>query len=176
MRNLYLLLAFILLAACEQQQPVEEKPAEITTFILVRHAEKADDGTDDPPLTASGEARAQHLSFILQQSGVTAIYSTPFKRNQATAAPLASRLGLPVEAYDPNRNVTDFLNETRQKHAGQKVLITGHSNTVPAMLNALSGSNNYTDLAENAYDDLFVVELAGEANSILHLKYTPPGS
>ncbi len=148
----------------------------ITTIILVRHAEKADDGTDDPPLTTAGEARAQHLSFMLQQSGIKAIYSTPFKRNQATAAPLASRLGLPVEIYDPDRNVVDFLDEARLKNAGQKILIVGHSNTVPAMLNALSGSDTYDNLAENAYNDLFVVERAGEAHRILHLKYSPPGS
>ncbi|MCO6480839.1 MAG: histidine phosphatase family protein [Phaeodactylibacter sp.] len=174
MKNLYWLSVFLLLSACEQQQQVQETPAKITTFILVRHAEKADDGTDDPPLTTAGEARAQHLSFMLQQSGITAIYSTPFKRNQATAAPLANRLGMSVNIYGSNRKIADFLDEVRAKHTGEKVLIIGHSNTVPVMLNALSGSNEYSGLAENAYDDLFVVEVTGEKHSVLHLKYSPP--
>lgn len=165
---------FLVVTGCRQQLPGAEAPPEITTLILVRHAEKADDGTDDPPLTAAGEARARHLAFVLEEAGIAAIYSTPFERNRATAAPLASRLGLPVDSYDPNRKAREFLEEVRQKHAGQKILAVGHSNTVPAMLNALSGSEEYADLAHDAYDDLYVVELIGEAFRILHLKYTPP--
>ena len=36
---------------------------ETTTFILVRHAEKADDGTRNPPLSEVGVQRANDLIF-----------------------------------------------------------------------------------------------------------------
>ncbi|GAI92910.1 unnamed protein product, partial [marine sediment metagenome] len=58
--------------------PDEEKI--ITTIFLVRHAEKAQDSTSDPPLTSEGKARAQELAYILKHVPLVAIYSTPYIR------------------------------------------------------------------------------------------------
>jgi broad specificity phosphatase PhoE len=160
----YLLFALTFLAACSDQA-AKDADADITTLILVRHAEKADDGTDDPPLTDKGEARAALLKNMLAASGVDAVYSTPFQRNISTVKPLADTLGLEVITYDPKLDLVVFVNDILQKHAGQRVLICGHSNTVPGMLNALTGQNSYENLADGAYDNIFLVSAPGDGHA-----------
>jgi len=66
-----------------------------TRVILVRHAEKAGD-EGDVPLTDAGRQRAALLADMLGESGVDAVYSTHWKRNTQTAAPLARAAGLDV--------------------------------------------------------------------------------
>src|SRR5437667_11564086 len=58
--------------------------------VIVRHAEKAANGGNDPDLSSAGHARAEALARILKDSGITAIFSTEFKRTEETAAPTAT--------------------------------------------------------------------------------------
>lgn len=78
--------ALLLLVACSSfaQQPV-------TTFILVRHAEKdMTQSTPDPDLSAEGHARARRLALLFEKTEIAAVYSTPFKRTRQTVEPLAA--------------------------------------------------------------------------------------
>src|SRR5215467_14078068 len=61
-----------------------------TTVIIVRHAEKAAEPADDPPLTAAGEKRAQDLWLAVKDAGVSAVITTQYARTRATAAPTAT--------------------------------------------------------------------------------------
>jgi broad specificity phosphatase PhoE len=141
-------------------------PATDTTAVwLVRHAEKADDGTPNPPLTAEGEARAQRLAERLASEGITAIYSTEFKRTLSTARPLAERLGLAMQLYDPmNPNV---VAQIAKQHPGGRILVVGHSNTVPPMANVLLGEARYEQFEPGEYGRLLCVRLpkAGPAEA-----------
>ena|SRR5438552_11616000 len=56
-------------------------------LFLVRHAEKAMTGGNDPELSAVGQERAEALARILKDCKITAIFTTEFKRTQETAAP-----------------------------------------------------------------------------------------
>src|SRR5882762_5377478 len=96
MRRLFLLFAFLLSLSSFSQKP-------ITTIILVRHAEKGDDGTKDPELTDAGKQRAESLAKLLSKAKVDAIYSTAFKRTQNTVTPLAQQKGLTIETYNPSK-------------------------------------------------------------------------
>src|SRR5213593_2619217 len=58
--------------------------------VIVRHAEKAANGGNDPDLSSAGRARANELARILKDSGITAIFTSEFKRTQETAAPTAT--------------------------------------------------------------------------------------
>ncbi|MGC1242759.1 MAG: histidine phosphatase family protein, partial [Chryseosolibacter sp.] len=81
----------------------EDRVGDLTTFILVRHAEKADDGTDDPDLTREGEGRALKLAFMLKDTEIDAVYSTDFRRTKNTAKPLAEIRNLEVLPYEPTK-------------------------------------------------------------------------
>src|SRR5437016_14170062 len=58
--------------------------------VIVRHAEKAANGGNDPDLSSAGRARANELARILKGSGITAIFTSEFKRTQEPAAPTAT--------------------------------------------------------------------------------------
>jgi broad specificity phosphatase PhoE len=133
--------------------PDEEKI--ITTIFLVRHAEKAQDSTSDPPLTSGGKSRAQELAYILKYVPLDAVYSTPYKRTQQTALPTAEAHSLQVNSYNPEEEES-FLKNILSKHAGGNILIIGHSDTVPVLANHLSGSTQFPPLDESTYDNIFI--------------------
>jgi len=143
------------------------------TIFVVRHAERADAGTSgatmmgaDPELSAAGRARAESLAATLKDAGITAIFTTEYKRSQQTAAPLAKMLGIPVETVgskDPAALVAKV-------HAAKgHVLVIGHSNTVPDIIKRL-GVEAPVTVADADYDHLFVVTLAPRP-SVLRLHY-----
>jgi 2,3-bisphosphoglycerate-dependent phosphoglycerate mutase len=126
-----------------------------TTFILVRHAEKENDGTRDPELSEAGVLRAKNLMNLLQKNAIDAIYSTPYKRTRNTVMPLAAARTLPVQDYDGLK--MEQIDQMVAKHAGGTVLVVGHSNNVPAILNHLTGKNEYKNFDESDYSNLIIV-------------------
>lgn len=69
-------------------------------LILVRHGKPdvPDQGpTADPPLGLIGVEQAEHAARTLQHEPIDRIVSSGMKRADTTAAPLAARLGMPVE-------------------------------------------------------------------------------
>lgn len=129
------LLALVLLAGCATPPRSDDAP----TFIVVRHAEKDTAVHDDPPLIATGHARAQRLADFLRNAPLVAVYSTPYKRTRQTAAPIAAAHRLPVAEYDPREDAATFVTRLRANHPSGTVLVVGHSNTVPALTRALCG-------------------------------------
>lgn len=144
----------------------------VTTVLLVRHAEKAAQ-TTDPPLSADGHARAQTLVHVAGDADVTAIYATQYLRTQQTVQPLATHLGLPVNQVNANA-VEGLVGQVLSDHAGEVVLIAGHSNTVPAIIEEFGG-DPIPPIAENEFDNLFIVTVYrfGKAR-VVHLNYGNP--
>jgi broad specificity phosphatase PhoE len=124
-------------------------------IYFVRHAEKADDGTRDPDLNAAGQARAANLAKVLKGAGIDAIYSTPYKRTQQTGQPLADQLELEIQSYNPSSATAIF--DIIANHSGETILIVGHSNTTPTMINQLVKKTQLDQLSESDYGDLFKV-------------------
>lgn len=127
-----------------------------TTFVLVRHAEKADDGTKNPPLNEEGKERAKKLATFLENQNVTVLYATPFKRTQSTLRPLAERMNLEIQTYDPFPE-DDWFNELYEKYPGETIVIAGHSNTIPVIANTLMGSEELKEFDESDYGNLLIV-------------------
>jgi broad specificity phosphatase PhoE len=149
---LVVLLAFAA-ASCNGTQPGS------TVILIVRHAEKASDA-DDSPLSDAGTQRAQALAGLAADAGVSAIYTTQFKRNQETAKPLSDRTGvaltqMPVNLSNPGDYGKILARDILEKHAGQTVLVVGHANTVPLIVEGLTGKSG--EAGDAAYQDIFVV-------------------
>lgn len=129
-----------------------------TTILLVRHAERAEDGTNDPPISIEGKIRAEHLYKIISKYSIQAIYSTPYKRTKMTAKPTADSLGLEIQEYN-FREIEEFLTKIIKNNTGNAVLIIGHSNTTPNLVNNLIGEEKYEQFEETEYGDLFIVRI-----------------
>ena len=150
--------------AQDKWQRSDDKQA-VSVVYLVRHAEKADTGKD-PELTTEGVGRANELARLLKDAGVTHIWSTDFKRTRATAAPLATKLRLTVETYDPT-NLLAFA--TKLKSIPGRHLVVGHSNTTPGLVEALGGTPGIP-ITETEYDRFYVVTL-GQNIATVQLRF-----
>ncbi len=130
------------LAAAEVGAVMSASNAE-QLVILVRHAEKALDQGRDPGLTSVGEARAQSLRHVLAHANVAGIITTEWQRTRATATPIAAALQLTPIVVDtdagPADGHADQVAAAVRKHKADVVLVVGHSNTVPAIIEALGG-------------------------------------
>jgi broad specificity phosphatase PhoE len=163
MKKLYFLLLLVASLAARGQQ--------LTTFVLVRHAEKVVDGSRDPDLTPEGKARALRLVTLLEKCEVSAIYSTNVKRTQQTAAPLAESKRLKVALYEPLNPAE--LDAMLRAHAGGTVVIAGHSNDIPWIANQLLGREAYQNFNDADYGNVLVVTVQekGKLAKVTHLRY-----
>jgi 2,3-bisphosphoglycerate-dependent phosphoglycerate mutase len=142
---------------------------EITTVILVRHGEKAGP-SGDVPLSEAGIARANELARVLESVKIDAIYSTPYERTRKTVAPIAEKLGLKVEEVASGKTyVEDMVKIIREKHEGDTVLISGHSNTTPDVIRALGVT--VPDMPDSQYDNLYIVTLVKGSARLTPLRY-----
>lgn len=148
----------------------QDFPDTVTTFILVRHAETTGSGSN-PNLSAAGISRANELVRILGEVDLDAVYATNFNRTMQTAQPVATASGLSIISYDPFTPNT-LIDNALVSFPDGVILVVGHSNTTASMLNALTGTSTYPDIAETEYDNLFIVHVLkrGEAK-VTHLKY-----
>ncbi len=146
-------------------------PAGETVVVLVRHAEKLPG--EDPGLDEAGAARARALAHTLSAWRPQAIYVSQFRRTRDTAGPLAEATGLAPVALN-GLDIPGLVARIREGEA-TRVVVVGHSNTIPAVIAAL-GAPRPDDIGEEVYDDLFVVTLPadGGAPGLLHLKYGAP--
>jgi phosphohistidine phosphatase SixA len=177
-----LLTCVLLLAAVAGGVP--QAPAEsfkVTTVVLVRHAEKGTEPANNPPLNESGQARARELARVLGGAGVKAIITSQAVRTMQTAEPLAQQLKLPVTPVTMTPKPTNPKEVTEQSieeivknieaHAGETVLVVGHSNTVPDVIRMLGG-DAVPSIDERKFDDLFIVTLYGKRKArVAQLKY-----
>jgi|AntRauTorckE6833_2_1112554.scaffolds.fasta_scaffold01009_9 broad specificity phosphatase PhoE len=149
---------------------------ESTTLIFVRHAEKLDDGTKNPSLSKKGKIRADKLSELLEESyDLKAIYSTSYKRTVETSTPISKKMGLKINHYGLT-NPDSLVNDIIEVHKGQQVLIMGHSNTTPQLVNTALGKHTFDQLDESEYDNIFEVKIdeTGKA-TVTRYKYWTQG-
>jgi broad specificity phosphatase PhoE len=153
----------------------------IKTVFLVRHAERADEPRQDPPLTEKGVARSEALARLLSTADIKAIYTSQFARTKLTAEPLAKQLGITATAIslktspsNPRAIAEESTKEVIAKIMSQSdgsVLVVGHSNSIPDVIKMLGG-NVVPTIDEKKFDDLFIVTVydTGRAK-VTHLKY-----
>ena len=140
---------------------------EVTTYYLIRHAEKLRiDVTDkNPKLNYEGVKRADAWKEVFTNVKLDAVYSTDYNRTKLTAKPTADSKHLPIFLYNPK----DMYSESFQhKTKGKAVLVVGHSNTTHVFANKVLGRDEYNPINDDNNSNLYIVSVIdGKAFSIL---------
>ncbi len=170
----YLFLGICLLTfwGCKESasETVPEASPVISTYYLIRHAEKDRSNPDDkdPELSQRGLGRAMHWAEIFDDIRFDAIYSTNFARTTMTAAPTAVKKDIEVTYYDPQMlGIESF----KAENLGKNVLIVGHSNSTPELVNRLTGTDAYSAMEDTDNGSLFIVTLSGSESSVVRLHF-----
>jgi phosphohistidine phosphatase SixA len=179
-RSLVLFTLLVSLAVFCQTALAQEEFKPITVF-LVRHAEKEDEPKQDPPLKKEGVARSQELARMLSGANIKAIFTSQFARTKLTAEPLVAKTGLTVMSLTlkPNpsnlrliaeESTSELINKILQR-PGESVLVIGHSNWIPDVIEMLGGDTVPT-IDEQKFDDLFIVTVYAKGKAkVVQLKY-----
>jgi phosphohistidine phosphatase SixA len=142
----------------------------VITVLLVRHADVdlPPEGAD-PGLNEAGLERAAALAHVVVAAGVSAVLTSGFARTKQTAAPVLAALGIGGRVM-PDPAVVAA--QVRAGVLGGVVLVVGHSNTVPGVIEALGVVGPAPAIGEREFDNLFVVTLGEPAGAtLLTLRY-----
>ena len=182
MKTTTLILIFTVFAAVMFCQPaVAQDEFKPITVFLTRHAEREQEPRQDPPLTKDGIARSQALARLLSSAGIKAIFTSQFNRTKQTAEPLAAKLGLTVTPFTLKLNPSNARQIAEEstaevtnkilEHAGQSVLVVGHSNSIPDVIKMLGGDIVPT-IDEQKFDNLFIVTVYAKGKAkVVQMKY-----
>ncbi|MES2441817.1 MAG: phosphoglycerate mutase family protein [Pseudomonadota bacterium] len=151
MNRLRLILAALLCALVGNAAAAQELNDQ--RVYVVRHL-NTPEGERDPDLTPAGKAAAEQLATWFEGKPLTAIYVSDYKRTRQTAAPLAAARGITVKLYNP-ADTPALIARVRAEPG--RVLIVGHSNTVPDIVEQLGGIRPEA-LAHPDFGDIWSVE------------------
>jgi broad specificity phosphatase PhoE len=154
-------LLLLALAACN----TTPEPPRGPSFYVVRHFQKAEG--PDPALSEEGQANARRLVGFFAAEPPRAIYVSTTHRARETAAPLAAKLRVKMRRYDPADTPALIARVLAERGP---VLIVGHSNTVPEIVERLGGERPAA-LAEADYGDVW--HLWGTPRRTERLKVEP---
>lgn len=159
MKALVLFLSIFVAATIASAQPV---------IVIVRHAEKSASDGNDPDLSAAGRARAEMLARILKYSGITAVFTSEFKRTQETAAPTARSAGI-TPTMVAAKDAASLVAKLHQLNGN--ALVVAHGDTIPNIIKA-SGIKNPINIPDADYSELLIVTL-GDKPQLFRLQYPP---
>jgi phosphohistidine phosphatase SixA len=129
-----------------------------TVVVVVRHAEVENAADSDPSLSVDGRERAARLARMLSNAqpvrGIDAIFASEFRRTQQTATPLSEVLALPINIV-PAAAWDSLPRKIIREHRGEYVLVSGSTNTIPALIESLADQK--VSLRDDEYDAMFIV-------------------
>ena len=173
-QRIVLLFSFLMigLSSCKEDQKIVEdySTPSVSTFYFIRHAEK--DRTDpenrDPELNQAGLGRAMHWAEILNDVSLDAIYTTDFERTSMTAAPTAVKQEVTAQYYDPE--ILD-IEQFKADNLNKNVLVVGHSNTTPALVNKMIGIDKYNNINDHENGNLYIVQIVNGKTTDMQLTF-----
>ncbi|MCL1128356.1 histidine phosphatase family protein [Shewanella sairae] len=126
------------------------------TLVVIRHAEKHQDGSKDPKLSALGEQRAQALIKALSGLPVSQLIASNYQRTQLTLAPLAEHLQLPIIIATTESGIDSHIAQivALVNQSKGNAVIAAHSNTVPLIIESFGGPRNIK-IEEEEYGGLY---------------------
>lgn len=138
---------------------------ECSEFFLIRHAEKnrTDPNNKNPNLNEEGKLRALSWVEVFKNIEFDKIYSTNYNRTKETVMPISKKIDQKILIYNPSKiNFEKFLLDNRNN----KVLVVGHSNTIPVFVNGLIKQELYDQIDDKNNSNLYIVKVCN--NSISH--------
>ena len=147
-----------------------EAQAPATVVYLVRHAERAEDGSSDPVISLAGWDRSRLLARMLADASIDRIHTTDYRRTRQTVGPLAETTGLAAEVYNP-RDLSGFAATLRASPG--RHLVVGHSNTTPGLVAELGG-DPHGSIDEFEYDRLYVVTIVEDVVTTELVRFGAP--
>ncbi len=130
-----------------------QQPLAPPNIYIMRHL-NTPAGATDPDLTSDGQRNAVLLVNWFKRDRPAVIYVSRTKRAQQTAAPLARSLNITPKIYNPVDTaslVAALSGETRT------VLVVGHSNTVPDIIERLGGQRP-APLVHEDFGDIWKID------------------
>ncbi len=152
-----------LLTSCSQQ-----------TFYIVRHAEKADN-SNDPQLSQLGIERAVDLEKYLADKKLDTVFTSTFKRTMLTGLTVFLPRALPqlnIDQQNPQA-LNTFIQRMKNIKTNKGILIVGHTNTVPTIVQGLCGQT-IAAIAENDYDNMYIIKIKNGNKTLTQFTYGKP--
>lgn len=122
--------------------------AQPTDIILMRHLHKG--SGDNPSLSPCGLAQAKEIKQLLATLNMQQAWHSQYRRTEQTARLLTTASTL-LQPYDAKITAPAFKNTLLAQSGVQ--LVVGHSNTIPSLVEALSGDKISID--ERDYGVIF---------------------
>ena len=144
---------------------------ECSSFYLIRHAEKLriDNSERNPKLNEKGVLRAEKWKEVLKNINLDKIYSTNYYRTIETANPTSKSQNIDITIYSPSNIDYKTFKEINK---GKKVLIVGHSNTIPNFVNGLIEKKFYDQIDDLNNSNLYLVNICDNnvSHQLLYIK------
>jgi len=148
--------------------------AKSTTVIVVRDAETASDSAaeaaaHEPALSSEGRTRAELLARMFGDAQlkdpVDAIYVLPTLATQATARPLAGRLGITPVVVAPQAPRA-WARRMLREHRGGRILVVAPANVARDLAAELSGVSDIPPILPMDFGTMYIVTVPriGRAN------------
>ncbi|HMO79786.1 MAG TPA: phosphoglycerate mutase family protein [Pyrinomonadaceae bacterium] len=148
----------------------EPTRAQDKLIILVRHAEKADDESNDPGLSEAGKQRSERLARVVGRYRPGGFYSTNFIRTRETLAPFARKRQKEVKLYNP-REPQKLIEEIMQSRT-KRFIVAGHSNSIPGLANLLTKKELFKNLDDSEYTVIWLIRIKnGKVSEVRLLDY-----
>ena len=150
---------------------VDVSSQECSEFFLIRHAEKdrTNSENNNPKLNELGKERSLKWSEVFKNIELDKIYSTNYYRTIETVTPVSKKSNLGITLYSPSKiNYKTFIAENK----GSKVLIVGHSNTIPGFVNNLINERVYDQIDDLNNSNLYIVKICDNvvSHNLLYIK------
>jgi broad specificity phosphatase PhoE len=153
--------------------------AAVTTLFVVRHARAGRrdrwDGPDEArPLSKAGRRQAEAVATRLESEPITRIVSSPYVRCLETVAPLAERLGCPVQSSEVLAEGTriEEIREVLDKCGREVSVLCTHGDVIELILEEVRARGVKLKKPVR-YTKGSIWELAVDNGTITRAKYHP---
>ncbi len=161
MKYLFLGLVIALFSSCTTTQ----------TFYIVRHAEK-ESNSENPGLSQAGIDRGIALEKYMADKKLDTVFTSDMKRTILTGLSVSLPQSLPQIALSQETpyGLNDFIARLKNISGNKNILVVGHTNTVPLIVQALSGQQ-IPAIPETAYSNMYTITIKEKEITMVHSKY-----